>query len=129
MKLTRVILCTTMLISCLCSCATLQNYKPDPWTTDQILLQTASTTLGIIDWGTTLDIASNPDEYWEINPVLGKHPSRGEVNRYFAASVLSKILITHLLPSKYRKWWLGLNIGISGYMVKNNYKIGLKMDF
>ena len=129
MKLTRVILCTTVLISCLCSCAALQNYKPDTWTQDQVILQTAAHALTVIDWGMTLDIASQPDKYWEINPVLGEHPSRSDVNRYFIASILSKTLITHLLPTKWRKYWLGLNIGVSGYLVNRNYGIDLKMDF
>ena len=105
------------------------HYQPDPWTKDQMLLQGTSLTLNIIDWGQTLDIVDKPGEYYETNPILGDHPSRAEVNRYFAASMLSKILITHLLPSDWRKYWLGLNIGVSGYYVHNNYRIGLRVSF
>lgn len=88
-----------------------------------------STTLNIIDWGQTLDIADKPDEFREVNPILGEHPSKGRVNTYFALASLAKLGITHILPSKYRKWWLGFNIAVSGYCVGNNYHIGARVNF
>ena len=116
------------LLACLLfsGCAT---FKLDPWTKNQMLLQGTSLTLNVIDWGQTLDIAGNPDEYYETNPILGEHPSRAEVNRYFACFMGAQVLITHLLPSEYRKWWLGCNIMVSGYYVQNNYRIGLRVNF
>ena len=118
------------LLILLSGCATFDEYnRPDPWTKDQILLQGVSTTLNIIDWGQTLDIADNHDKYYEINPIIGKHPSRGRVNTYFTLATLIKIGITHILPSKWRKWWLGANIMISGYLVNHNYQIGLRMGW
>ena len=103
-------------------------YTPDPWTKDHMLLQGVASTLKVADWGQTLDIVDKP-EYWESNPILGKYPSRAEVNRYFAYSVGLQLLITHLLPSKYRNYWLCGNIMISGYYVQNNYRIGLRINF
>jgi len=89
---------TIILICLLCfGCAT------DPWTKEQVLLQGVMSSLNIIDWGQTLDIADKPNEYYETNPILGKHPDRGEVNRYFASTMMLKVLITHLLPFEYRK--------------------------
>ena len=108
------------------SCAT---FKPDTWTQDQIIMQGIVSGLNIIDWGQTLDISERPDEYREINPILGEHPDRGEVNRYFACSIALKILITHLLPSKYRDYWLGGNIAISWYLVDHNHRVGLRVNF
>ena len=107
-------------------CAT---YKPDPWTRDQILLQGVATTLNIIDWGQTLDIVDKPDQYCETNKYLGKHPSRRKVNKYFACSTGFQILVTHLMPSSWRKYWLGGNIMVSGYYVNHNYHIGLRVNF
>ncbi len=107
------------------SCA---HYKPDPWTKNQIALQSFAIGLKAIDWGTTLDLVGRPN-YYEMNPILGKYPSRAEINTYFACSALSQILLTHLLPSGSRKWWLGFNIFISGYCVNNNYGVGLRVNF
>jgi len=110
----------------LSSCATFKN--ADPWTDEQVVLQSVAAVLKVADWGTTLDI-ENCANYYETNPILGKHPNRGKINKYFALSLGSQVFITHILPSKYRNWWLGTNILISGYMVKNNFGIGLKLDF
>ena len=109
-------------------CASL-DIRPDPWTKDQILLQGVATTLNVIDWGQTLDIAEKPNEYHEINPILGEHPSRAEVNRYMACSMTFRLLIAHMLPSKYRNYWLGASIMVSGYFVGRNYHIGLRANF
>jgi len=116
----------TIILTCLLffGCATC-----DPWTKEQVLLQGTSLSLNVIDWGQTLDIVDRPDEYYETNPILGKYPDRGEVNRYFACSMALKVLITHLLPSEYRKYWLGGNILVSGYYVQNNYRIGLRVNY
>ena len=103
-------------------------YTPDPWTKDQMLLQGVTSSLNIIDWGQTLDIVDN-HEYYETNPILGEYPTRAEVNRYFAYSLGLQLLITHLLPSRYRNYWLGCNIMVSGYYVQNNYRIGLRVNF
>jgi len=114
-----------MILTCLLffGCAT------GPWTKEQALLQGVMSSLNIIDWGQTLDIADKPNEYYETNPILGKRPDRGEVNRYFASTMMLKVLITHLLPFEYRKYWLGLNIIVSGYCVQNNYRIGLRVNY
>jgi len=110
-------------------CILLSGCATDPWTKNQVLLQGATSTLNVIDWGQTLDIADRPDKYYETNPILGEHPSRAEVNKYFACLMGTQILITHLLPSKYRKYWLSLNIAVSGYYVHNNYRIGLRVNY
>ena len=94
-----------------------------------MLLQGVATTLNVIDWGQTLDIAEKPDEYSEINPILGKHPSRAEVNRYMACSMTLRLLIAHVLPSKYRNYWLGASIMVTGYLVGHNYHLGLRANF
>ncbi len=102
----------------------------DKWTQTEIGLQALSTGLQIIDWGTTLDMADRYDEgYYELNPILGKYPSKGNVNTYFAISIACNILVSHFLSNDKRKWWLSGRIIISGYLINNNYGIGLKMNF
>ena len=118
----------TIILACLLftGCATL---KTDPWTKEQIILQGVASGLNIIDWGQTLDIADKPEYYYEINPALGEHPSRAKVNRYFVCSIGLKILITHVLPTEYRNYWLGGNIMISGYLINHNYRVELRINF
>ena len=102
--------------------------RPDPWTREQILLQGAATALTLIDWRQTLYIEENPDKYFETNFILGKHPSEGRINTYFALVTGGKILATHyLIPTEWREWWLGANIVIEGYYVHGNFKIGVKI--
>ena len=113
----------------LCICLLFLGCATDPWTKEQVMLQGVSTTLAVMDWGQTLDIVDKPDQFYEVNPIIGKHPSRHRVNTYFALTSLAKIAITHILPSEQRKWWLGLNIAISGYFVKGNYRGGLRVNF
>lgn len=102
----------------------------DEWSKNEIGLQALSTGLQVVDWGMTLDIVDRGDEnYWEINPILGEHPDRGKVNTYFALSIVSNILIAHILPSDWRKVWLGGRIMVSGYLIDRNYGIGLRINF
>lgn len=102
----------------------------DKWTRNEIGLQVISTSLQVIDWGLTLDIVDRENEdYYEINPILGKHPNRSDVNTYFVISAISNILISHFLPSDWRKMWLGSRIIISGYLIDRSYGIGLRINF
>ena len=104
-------------------------YKPTPLTTNQIVGEVAWQAIHVVDWGQTLDIADNPNEYQEVNPLMGKHPSRGKVNIYMASSALLHPLVTYLIPHKWRWYWIGGTIVTSGACVINNNSIGLKMNF
>ena len=123
------------LLILLTSCA---GYEPTPLTTNQIVGEVAWQAIHIVDWGQTLDIADNPDRYHEINPIIGRHPSRGRVNMYMGASALLHPLVTYMLPEEAEilgfefnpRWvWLGGTIATSGACVINNQSIGLKMAF
>lgn len=83
----------------------------------------------IIDWGQTVDIAKNPGKYYEINPLLGKHPSVEKVHKYMIASSLIHYVVSTSLKSKYRKYWQYVTIGITGTLIMHNYRIGLRINF
>jgi hypothetical protein len=96
----------------------------------------------ILDWGTTLNIASNPDKYYELNPGIGTHPSRARVNLYMASSAILQPIVTHYIPKTTyleifgetykiptRKAFQSVSIGVSSACVINNFSIGLKLDF
>jgi hypothetical protein len=96
--------------------------------TDYVLLGAALTTIAI-DWGQTRYIARHPQTYHEINPILGKHPSVGKVDRYFAASMLGTVGIAMVLPTTYRKYWLGgVAVFELGFIIHNK-NLGIKVDF
>ena len=97
----------------------------DSWSTQDKALQATTLTLKFIDWRQTRYIAKNPDDYYEMNPILGKHPSTTEVDIYFATTAILNTVITHYLPSKYRPWWQAIIITASGTCVINNFSVGL----
>jgi hypothetical protein len=89
----------------------------------------AYTALHLVDWGQTLNIARNPDRFHERNPILGRHPSPGQVNRYMAASLAAHWLIARALKPKARKIFQGVTLVIKSGFVAGNYSVGLRVDF
>lgn len=98
------------------------------WTPTQIKMGAAALALHTVDWGQTRHIAKNPDHFRELNPILGEHPSLGQVNRHFIISGLLVAGLAHYLP-QYRSNILKIYIGIQTINTIRNYHIGLKMDF
>ena len=105
------------------------NPNAEPLTKEQKVLQ--GTYLGVhaIDWRQTRTIAKNPDRFYEINPLMGKHPSTKEVDAYMAASALLHTGITMSLPSEYRKYWFGGSFAIKLNLINMNVQAGIGMDF
>lgn len=97
----------------------------DEWTKADTAREAAYLALHVADWGQTLDIADHPERWHETNPVLGSHPSRGEVNGWFAATALLHPVVSYLLPKPYREMWQYGTIGLELYCVGNNYSIGI----
>jgi hypothetical protein len=97
--------------------------------------------LGLLgaDWAQTRTISKhpldmNPDGTYawkaETNPLLGSHPSIGEVNNYFAASMLAHALIASQLPPEIRKWFQYGTIGLEAPVVgRNKFNFGIGMTF
>lgn len=113
------------------------------WFTDlspqEVVLQSYWTAAAVIDWGTTLDITERYDEgYYEMNPFLGKRPSRGEVNTWFLIGIPVKWLVTWALPREAYffdiKWYPRKTFQIIGASIQtaavvNNFSVGLKINF
>lgn len=68
-------------------------------------------------------------EYFETNPILGKHPSVEEVDKYMPLSILTVLTTAYFLPSKWRKLLLTSASLIELDFVNKNHKIGLKVKF
>lgn len=97
-----------------------------------LLLEIVADGLIAVDWLQTLDIVrryeAGEKHWYERNPFLGKHPTRGEVNTYFTALFVTKFSLTHLFPQHQNKFNLYVCIVWPG-AVDHNFKIGLRARF
>lgn len=111
----------------------------DPLTKTDLVLELVFIGLYTVDWGQTLDITRCEDEgYYEVNPIIGRHPSRRRVNTVFTLFGVGQIAGTILLPTRSqalghtinpRRIWQLSFITVSATCVVNNFNIGLKVTF
>lgn len=101
----------------------------DEWTADDTKRQAVYLVLHTIDWGQTRNIANNPKQYYEINPVIGEHPTTGRVNGYFLATALLHTGIAYVLPADWRKSFQYVTIVIEAGVTNRNRNLGVKIDF
>jgi hypothetical protein len=101
------------------------------WTSENTDKQLAFTVLEIVDLGQTLYTSDLYDDRHEINPFLGRYPSKDKITRYFAICIVGNAIIAYLLPPKWRDWWQNGSIGLEVIMVTNNIIVneGLKVSF
>lgn len=98
--------------------------------------------LRAVDWRQTTVIATkqfqpgwyNWDDgskyvYSEANPILGKHPDKHDVDRYFASLILIDMLIAEFGPEWLHKSWNSIHIGAELFCVDRNYKVGIRIKF
>ena len=101
----------------------------DPWTTEQKALGAAFAAVYAIDWRQTIRIASNPERWYETNPLLGEHPDAGRVNRRFAVGAILSYLILDALPSETRTVVLGAGFVVEAAYVNRNVQLGIGWGF
>lgn len=87
----------------------------------------AAATLHAVDYLQTLEIARNPDRFYERNPLLGRHPSQTAVAGYFLGT--GALLYTACNSGWGGDWlkygWIAVEVGA----VANNVAIGVKLRF
>jgi hypothetical protein len=99
------------------------------WTDEEKFWAVASTVVTVGDWATTRDMTRRYNQnYYEHNLFLGKHPSTGKVDGYFAISIPLILVVADQLD-EYRKPWLISITAIEAIMVGHNLHIGLKLQF
>jgi len=81
-----------------------------------------------IDMLQTLEIANN-DDYYETNPILGKHPSEAQVIAYFISRGFAHYHVTKMIPLKYRNIWHTYNVVYNYDVIRDNHDIGIRIDF
>ena len=98
------------------------------WDTEQKAMGAVLATVTAVDFLQTRFIATHP-EFYERNPIIGKHPSIGRVNNYFALSYLIGFLVLDALPSEYRTAALKAGIVLETVVVGHNMSIGVGLRF
>ena len=101
------------------------------WSDEDTQRQLSYLLLHGVDWGQTKTIARNPNKWSETNPILGKHPSAGDVDKYFALTGLGHVGLSLLLSDpKWRKLFQNLTIGLeAGVTGRNKFHLGIGTDF
>ena len=81
-----------------------------------------------IDYLQTLEIAQS-SEWNERNPIMGEHPSTGDVNRYFVSLAIIYNVAAQFVPKKHRnKFYVAIGLG-HGSAVVHNYSAGIRIQF
>jgi hypothetical protein len=100
--------------------------KPKDWTqgdSDKLLLTSA---LMLVDWQQTRTISKEPWNFTETNSFLGEHPTLGQVDTYFLASLPINYLIAKNLPKNWRNiYWQYISI-TQLKAITVNYQIGVR---
>jgi len=116
----------TLALLLLAGCASIA--QADDWSTADTVRQGVVTALLIADWAQTRWIVKNPVDSHERNPILGEHPSAGQVNTYFAVAVIGHAAISYVLPRGWRDGWQYVWIGVELETVRANY-VGIRYGF
>jgi len=85
--------------------------------------------LHAVDYSQTRYAMDRPDEFKELNPLLGEHPSKGRINTFAVVGGLFHILGTHYSKKEYRSIWQNITIGMKILTVGNNFYVGAKVKF
>lgn len=110
----------------------------DDWTREDTYRQAALTALLIADWAQTRYIAKHPDQCNNKGCLeedggarlwIGRHPTIGKVNNYFASSILANVAISYALPREWRHVWQYAHIVYEAGTVGRNRSIGIKLAF
>jgi len=98
----------------------------EPWTPVDSALYSTFLVMQIRDYRQTIQIAKNPDIYYETNPLLGRHPNTRQVDRYFFFATVTHYIIADSLKPVYRRLFLVITTLSQMNTVKRNLSIGLK---
>jgi len=76
------------------------------------------------DYGQTRSIPSHP-QFYETNPIIGKHPNEGRINTYFALGYAVIPFLHYQLGNKYTF----VVVAMEANTVRHNAKLGIKFNF
>jgi hypothetical protein len=100
---------------------------------DTVPAEWAWQALNVVDVVQTLQIVDHPDQYHELNPFLGQHPSRDRILLTGTAFSAGHWLVTDYLiknrSSTAVNTWETASIAVKLIVVGHNYSIGLSVKF
>lgn len=85
--------------------------------------------LHAIDYRQSVYIQEHPEHCYELNPLIGTHPSRGDVDRYFLATTAGVYLVDKLAPERYKNAVEGIYVTVAFSAVAWNSAIGIGFHF
>ena len=94
--------------------------SPRPWTKEEKMLLAASCLATTADMVTTLDMLD--DGNWEINPMMGKHPTDGQVVITIGITQALTVVLAHYWDD-FRSWILGAKTGINAGFAFHNLRL------
>lgn len=101
----------------------------DPWTKAEKAKETAWLALHAVDHKQTQYAMDRPNEYKELNPILGKHPSKGRINTFMLTTAIGHFLITNYIPKEHRAFWQNFTLGTKAAVVGWNFHVGARIEF
>lgn len=102
----------------------------DPWTKEQRIKQGVVIALSLTDMFQTLEYRdTNYVRHEEGNPLLGNRPKDSTVISYFAGCILAHVMISDLLPDKFRNYWLNASISFEAVIVGRNHALGVRIKW
>ena len=104
-------------------------FTADDWNKEEISKEVAWMVLHAVDWRQTAYAMDRPDEYEELNPILGNHPSEGRLNMFMLTTALGHYLITKYIPKEHRSVWQNISIGFKLGTVSSNYYVGARIKW
>lgn len=116
------ILTVFMALTCF-SCTT----TPAKWTKSEKVKEACWMILHAVDYKQTQYAMGKPNEFKELNPLLGEHPSEGRLNTFALVGAILHIASTHYIEN--RSIWLNITLGIKIICVGNNFYVGAKVEF
>ena len=88
----------------------------------------AITTLAA-DWGQTRYISKHPNTYYELNPILGRHPQISQVDSYFGAVTALTMISYPFVKDSYAPYIYGSIAILEAVVVSRNMHKGIRMDW
>lgn len=99
-----------------------------PWTRADTAREVGYDALLVLDSRQTHWAATSPG-FYEANPLLGRHPSSGEIDRHFIEAAALHGIVSVLLPDIYRTQWQWGTIAVEGFVIGHNAWIGARISF
>ena len=92
-----VLITICLLVVLLSGCTGLMPH-PRPWTRREKVAAVFFIAAHTANAFTTEAHQDHPELYYEMNPILGRHPSDFEIGTYFSLTGVATLLVTHLYP-------------------------------